>query len=118
MLFRSGDVAARVVNIRLEQHAVARCLVELNVVLSGQQILELCAVKASGPADQGETRDIEGEFILVERFYCGCPIGSWRQVIYKSRISELGGNHFVGTEDPEVLRDERMRIQFAAQVQR
>ena len=51
-LIRLRDVAARVVDVGLQQHAVARGLVELDLVLGGEQVLELRAVEAGGAADQ------------------------------------------------------------------
>ena len=58
------DIAARVVDVGLEQHAVARGLVELDVVFSPAG-LELRAVEAGGAAHQCHARRVEVEFILL-----------------------------------------------------
>ena len=59
------DVAAGVVDVALQQHAVARGLVELDVVVRSQQILERGAVVAGGAAHQRHARRVEDEFVLA-----------------------------------------------------
>ena len=61
-----GDIAARVVDVRLQQHAVAGRLVELDVVLFSQNFLQLRTVEARLAAHQRDARRIEKEFIVPD----------------------------------------------------
>src|SRR4029077_18372879 len=108
-------VTPRVIYVGLQQQAVSRSLVELDVVVGGEQILELSAIESGGTADQSETGHIEREFVFGQRFHDGCPVGSGREVIHKTRIPEFRGNHFVRTQYSEILRDQWVRVHFAAQ---
>ena len=58
-----GNVTAGVVNIGLEQDAVARRLVELDVELTCQQPLELGAIKPRGTAQQRDASGIQNELV-------------------------------------------------------
>ena len=64
---KMGDIAACIVDVRLQQHAVARRLVELDVILARQQALELRSVETRGAADQRHARGIEVELVLPHR---------------------------------------------------
>ena len=59
------DVAARIVDVGLQQDGVARGLVDLDVVAVGQHSLELRAVEAGGAADQRHAGRIEAELVLL-----------------------------------------------------
>src|SRR5258706_476398 len=67
-------ITAGIVDVGLQQHAVTRSLVQLNVIVCGKQILELRAVIRGRTAYQGKTCDIERELIFTQRLHCGCPI--------------------------------------------
>ena len=67
------DVAARVVDVGLQQHRVARGLVDLDVVVVGQQPLELGAVEARGAADQRHAGRVEAELVLVHALRASRP---------------------------------------------
>ena len=61
------EVAPRVVDVDLDEHAVARGLVDLDVVLAGEQRLELGAVVPRGAAEQRDPGRIEVELVVVQR---------------------------------------------------
>ena len=55
------DVAAGVVDVGLDQHGIARGLVDLDSVASSQKALELGAIEGGGAAYQRQPRRIEAE---------------------------------------------------------
>ena len=103
-----GDVAARVVDVGLQQDGVARRLVELDVVAARQQSLELRAVEAGGPAHQRHARGIEAELVLLQAAPCRRPIRLRIEVIGEAAFAILRRHHLVGAEDVEILGDQRM----------
>ena len=66
-------VAARIVDVRLQQDAVARRLVELDVVPVRQQILELRSVVAGRPANERHPRRIEAELVVPHALAAPSP---------------------------------------------
>src|SRR6476660_8715483 len=58
-----GNVTAGVVNIGLEQDAVARGLIQLDVELTCEQSLELGAIKPRGTTQQSDTSGIQNELV-------------------------------------------------------
>ena len=88
-----GDVAAGVVDVRLQEHAVARGLVELDVVLAREQALELGAVEPGGPADEGHARRVEIELVLAHGMDHVGPGGPGREVVLEPRLPVLGRDH-------------------------
>ena len=70
-----GDVAARVVDVGLQQNGISRGLVELDVVALCQQSLELRAVEAGGAANQRHARRIEAELVLSHAATRHRPVG-------------------------------------------
>jgi hypothetical protein len=104
------DVAARVVDVGLQQHRVARGLVDLDAVLVCEDALELRAVEAGSAADQRHTGRIEAELIVLQAFQCGSPVRVGRQVVDKTGLPILHRHHGVGAEDTEVFRDQRIAV--------
>ncbi|MCY1440305.1 hypothetical protein D9M71_565730 [compost metagenome] len=74
-------VTASVVDVGLQQHAVARGLVQLNIVAVGQQVLERGAVKACMATDQRQAGRVQGDFIGVQGIDDGGPRSTLGQVI-------------------------------------
>src|SRR5688572_24525601 len=64
-LQQQRGVAARVVDVRLQQDAVARRLVHLDVEAVRQQCLELRPVEAGPPADERQPGRVERELVLI-----------------------------------------------------
>ena len=106
-----GDVAAGVVDVRLQQHRVARRLVDLDVVAVGQQPLELRAVEAGGAADQRHARRIEVELVLAHRLRRRRPRSMLGlEIVDEAGLAELRRDHLVGAEHPEIFRDQRVMV--------
>ena len=92
------DVAARVVDVRLQQHRVARRLVDLDVEAVGQQALELRAVETGGAAHQRHARRIEVELVLAHGFDDVGPGRAGLEVVDEAGLAELRRDHLVGAE--------------------
>ena len=75
-----GDVAAGVVDVGLDQHGIARGLVDLDAVTVGQDALELRAVEAGGAAHQRQARRIETELVFLQAVQDLSPVDALRQV--------------------------------------
>ena len=82
-------VAARVVDVGLQQHAVARRLVDLDVEPLRQQPLELRAVEAGAAADERQPRRVERELVVVPRVEQLLPRGVRPAVVVDARRAEL-----------------------------
>ena len=89
-------VAARVVDVGLQQDAVARRLVHLDVESVRQQGLELGAVEAGPPADERQPRRVECELVAVPRVEEILPGGERAAVIGDARRPELAGTISAG----------------------
>ena len=85
-----GDVAPRVVDVRLQQDRIARGLVDLDVEAIGQQALELGSVETGGAAHQGHAGRIEVELVLAHRLH---DIRPARAGLPDSRRSPTAGRH-------------------------
>ena len=87
-----GDVAAGVVDVRLEQYGVARGLVDLDIEATRQQAFELRSVETGGSANQRHAGRVEVELILAHRLdYIG-PAGAGLQIVDEARLPESIGN--------------------------
>ena len=112
-----SDVAAGVVDVRLQQDRVARGLVELDVVFVGHKLLELGAVVAGGAADQGHAGRVEAELVLVHAADLVLEGDTRREEVDEAALAVLGWHHLVGAEHLEVLGDQRMGVDLAADVE-
>ena len=88
-----GDVTAGVVDVGLEQDAVARGLVELDVELTCQQSLELGAIKPGGTAQQSDAGGIQNELVGRPGVIDGLPAHTVRMEVFESAGTILGGHH-------------------------
>ena len=79
-----GDVAAGIVDVGLDQHGIARGLVDLDSVAVGQDFLELRSVEACGAAHQREARWIETELVLLQAVQNLSPVDARGQVVSKA----------------------------------
>ncbi|MCY1369278.1 hypothetical protein D9M69_563080 [compost metagenome] len=66
-------IAAGIVDVGLQQNAIARRLVQLDVILIRQQTLELRAVESGSSANQRHPRRIEIELVVLHRLDYGRP---------------------------------------------
>ena len=104
------EVAPRVVDVDLDEHAVARRLVDLDVVLAGEQRLELGAVVAGGATEQRDPRRVEVELVVVERPDRVGHRPARRAPVGEARLPVLGGDHLGRRGRAEVLGDQRVRV--------
>ena len=100
----------------LQQHAVARGLVELDVVLAGQQPLELGAVEAGGAADQRHARRVEVELVLPHRPDHVAPADAGGEVVLEAGLPVFRRDHPVRAEHAEIFRDQRVLVDCAARI--
>ena len=107
-------VAAGVVDIDLEQDAVARCLVDLDVVRAGQQLLELGAIQTCGPTRHRHASGIQEELIRCDRPHRLVPPGHPRPRRGDPARPVLRRDHLGGAQRPEVLGDERTVVDLLA----
>ena len=113
-----GRIAARVVDVDLDKDAVARRLVDLDVVFLGEQALELGAVEAGRAAHERHPGRIEEELVPVQRLDRIAPVGVRRAVILETRGAKLRRNHLLRRQDAEILRDQRMRVDLPPELDR
>ncbi len=95
-------VAARIVDVGLQQDGVARRLVELDVVAFGKKPLELRAVEAGGPAHQGHARRIEAKLVVPHAAMRDSPVRLRIQKIAEAALAILLRHHLIGAENVEV----------------
>ncbi len=100
------DVAAGIVDVGLEQHGIARGLVELNAIAVGENALELRAVESGGATDQRHSRRVEAELVFPQAAQSHHPVGARRQVVNEATFAILRRHHVVGAENTEVFRDQ------------
>ena len=103
-----GDVAARVVDVGLQQDGISRSLVELDVVALGQHALELCAVESAVPHTS------------VMRVGSRQNSSSWKlrrataqfdfgiEIVGKAALAIRLRHHLVGPKNTEILGDQRV----------
>ena len=104
------DVAARVVDVGLEQDRVAGSLVDLDVVLVRQDALELRTVESGHATHQGHAGRIEAELVVIQALQGGCPVRARRQIVCEAALPVLRGHHGVRAENPEIFRDQRIVV--------
>ncbi|MNL39617.1 hypothetical protein D3C87_1619040 [compost metagenome] len=102
----------------MQQHAVARGLVQLDVVGGRQQVLERRAVVSRRAAHQRHAGGVQAEFIILQGLHRRQPVHAGRQVIREPRRAKLVRNHLVDAQHAEVLRDDRVLGDFTPNGQR
>ena len=112
-----GHVAARVVDVRLQQHRVPRGLVQLDVVVVCQHLLELRPVEAGGAADQREAGGIEAELVIMHASDLVVPRQPGREEIHEPAFAVGGRDHVAGPEHPEVFGNQRMVVHLAPDIE-
>ena len=75
-------------------------------------------VKSGRAAHQRDASDVKCEFVFSEGLHDGGPVDTRRKIVDESRIAKLHRGHLVSAMNTEILRDARMRIDFAANIER
>src|SRR6185369_16009355 len=113
-----GNVAAGVVDVRLEQNAVTRSLVQLNVELAREQSFERRAIETGRTTQQRDASRIQNELVTRPRVVDRFPSYSFRVEVLESAGPIFCGHHLSIGRDAEVFRDQRMLVHLATKDQR
>src|SRR3954462_5070381 len=112
------DVTPGVVDVRLQEHAVARRLVHLDIVVARQKRLKLSAVESRIAANQRHARGIEAEFVVPHAPHRVAPIRTGREIVDEPALPVFSWNHFVGAEHMKIFGDKGVAAHLSTNVER